>query len=103
MDLEKRSTSRFVWASFYAILIYMFAFLAIGVLALLLFGTEIEIDLLDSFGTLDGTIPIVIRVFYILILFLHLIYFNFVAKEQALVLYDELVNRSLSTHLEAKI
>ena len=38
-----------------------------------------------------------------MVLLFHIPYFFFAVKEYALVIYDEIANRSLSTHLAAKL
>ena len=68
-----------------------------------MFGSKISTDLLSNLAYRDGTVSILMRVAYCFILLLHLPYFFFSIKEYALVIIDELINRSLSTHLEQKM
>ena len=87
----------------WATLIYTFAFTAVGIIALLMFGSEIKSDFLQNMATRTGSISLFIRTTYCFILLLHIPYFFFSVKEYALVMYDEFFNRSLSTHLEEKL
>jgi len=73
------------------------------VCALLLFGSEVNPDLLVNFGTTPGGVSLFIRISYCAVLLFHIPYFTFAVKEYVLVMFDEIVNRSLSTHLEAKL
>ena len=60
-------------------------------------------DLLDNLASRKSGVSIFLRTVYCLILLFHLPYIFFTLKEYALVVYDELANRSLSTRLEAKL
>ncbi len=51
----------------------------------------------------EGAISVIIRTVYIMVLLMHIPYFFFTTKEYVLVIYDELLNRSLSNHLETKL
>ena len=103
VELEKRSTQRYAWASFWSTLIYSLAFLTTGICAVLLFGSDVKADFLTNLGTRSGTISVFIRATYCLCLLFHIPYFTLTIKEYILVLYDEIINRSLSTHLENKL
>lgn len=102
-ELEKRSTERYAWASIISTMIYSASFLMVSVCGLLLFGSSIKADLLQNIATKDGAISIFLRSTYCLVLLFHIPYFFFAVKEYALVIYDEIANRSLSTHLAAKL
>ena len=103
VELEKRSTQRYAWASFWSTLIYTMAFIATGISAVLLFGSDVKADFLQNLGTRSGNISIFIRVTYCFCLLFHIPYFSLTIKEYILVIFDEVVNRSLSTHLENKL
>lgn len=75
----------------------------VSICGLLLFGSAIKADLLQNIATKDGAISIFLRSTYCMVLLFHIPYFFFAVKEYALVIYDEIANRSLSTHLAAKL
>ena len=50
-----------------------------------------------------GKVSIFIRLSYSFLMLLHIPYFFFSVKEYVLVLYDEVMNRSMSQHLEQKL
>ena len=102
-ELEKRSTERYAWASILSTMIYSASFLMVSICGLLLFGSAIKADLLQNIATKDGAISIFLRSTYCMVLLFHIPYFFFAVKEYALVIYDEIANRSLSTHLAAKL
>ena len=52
---------------------------------------------------MPGYLSVIIRIVYSSVLLFHIPYFIFTCKEYVLVIYDELVNRSLSQNLEAKL
>lgn len=102
-ELEKRSNDRFCRVSFFSTLIYTIGFIIVGVCGLLLFGSEIKPDLLENVGKRPGIISIFIRISYCAVLLIQIPYYAFTVKEYTLVMLDEILNRSLSTHLEAKL
>ena len=102
-ELEQRSTDRFASASIWSTLMNNVAFVVTGVAGLLIFGRSTSPDILENIATRPGQISLAIRVLYILVLLFHIPYILFATKENVLVVYDELANRSLSTHLEEKL
>ena len=103
VELEKRSTERYAWSSALSTLMYSIAFLSVSICGLLLFGSNLKADLLQNLAEKEGSLSIFLRSTYCLVLLFHIPYFFFSIKEYALVLYDEIANKSLSTHLEAKL
>ena len=102
-ELERRSTERMGWANLWSILIYTSCFLITGITGTLLFGSDIESDFLASIATRAGTVSMFIRASFCVVLIFHIPYFFFGCKEFVLVIYDEIVDRSLSTHLSMKL
>lgn len=102
-ELEKRSTERFSYVSLISVGILNTAYLATAVCGVLLFGSATSPDLLENIATKTGSISLVIRLTYIVVLLFHIPYVFFATKEYTLVMYDEVLNRSLSTHLEEKL
>ena len=49
---------------------------------------------------MSGNVSILIRLSYSFLMLLHIPYFFFSIKEYVLVLFDEIMNRSMSQHLE---
>ena len=103
VELEKRSSERYAWSSIWATLIYSVAFLMVSICGLLLFGSSLKADFLQNIATKEGSISIFLRSTYCLVLLFHIPYFFFSIKEYTLVIFDEIANKSLSTHLEAKL
>ena len=103
VELEKRSSERYAWSSIWATVMYSVAFLMVSICGLLLFGSKLRADFLQNIATKDGSISIFLRTTYCIVLLFHIPYFFFSIKEYSLVIFDEIVNRSLSTHLEAKL
>ena len=52
---------------------------------------------------MSGKVSIFIRLSYSFLMLLHIPYFFFSIKEYVLVLFDEIMNRSMSQHLEQKL
>ena len=52
---------------------------------------------------MPGKVSIFIRLSYSFLMLLHIPYFFFSIKEYVLVLFDEIMNRSMSQHLEQKL
>lgn len=102
-ELEKRSTERYSLASWISTLIYTSLFIFIGVVAMLLFGSDLEPEFLLNMAEREGNVSIFCRFSYCIVLAFHIPYFFFSCKEFLLVVYDEMTNRSLSTKLEAKL
>ena len=103
VELENRTNERFSWVSINCIVIYTLAIVTTGIISVLLFGKSLRPDLLDSLATKKSGVSIFLRTVYCIILLFHLPYIFFTLKEYALVMYDEIANRSLSTRLEAKL
>ena len=103
VELENRSTERMARANAYTLLIYSFIFIATGTMGLLMFQSDIDTDILVSLATRRGVVPLVIRSSFCILLMIHIPYYFFTMKEYTLVLYDEIANRALSTHLELKL
>jgi len=99
VELEDKSNVRFAWSSFWSLVIYSFALISTGVIGVLIFGKEVRPDFLANISTRKGGVSVLIRTVYCFVLLFHLPYVFFTAKEYTLVMYDEIMNRSLSTHL----
>ena len=102
-ELENRSTARYATASIISTSIYTAAFIIVGICGCLMFGDKVLSGFLINIGSRDGTISIFIRATYCVVLLFHIPYFFCTIKEYALVVYDEIASRSLSTHLETKL
>ena len=102
VELEKRSNSRFAKSSAIALTIYSVALILTGIVAVFLFGKALKPDLLDNLATKSSGVSVFLRTVYCFILLFHLPYIFFTLKEYTLVMYDEIMNKSLSTQLELK-
>ena len=102
-ELENRNIARFSLVSLWMTLIYTIALLSIATIAVLLFGGSLEPDMLENLVARPGRLSVFMRTVYCLILLLHVQYYSFAIKEYCLVVYDEIVNRSISTTVEAKL
>ena len=101
--MEKRSNAKFVKASAYALLICCVAYVAMGLICMSMFGAKTESDVMLNFASKPGVVSITVRLIFSAMLLIHIPFLIFPTKEIALVLHDEVVNKSLSTHLEAKL
>lgn len=79
------------------------AFVGTGLCGLFLFGADLKADFLLNMSTRPGTISVLCRISYCLILICHIPYFFFMVKEYFLVMYDETLNQSLSKKLCARM
>jgi amino acid permease len=102
-ELENRSFERYSKASCISTLLYTSVFIFTGVVAMLLFGSDIEADFLVNLADREGNVSVFCRVSYCVVLAFHIPYFFFSSKEMCLVIYDEIQNRSMSTRMEAKL
>ena len=97
IELKKRSNSRFAQASIWSILIESFMYMGIGLIAVLMFGpANIKPDILENMAMREGSLSLVIRGIFSLLLIFDVPFIFFATKEQSLVMHDELVNKSLS-------
>ena len=97
VELNARSNARFAKASAQSIIIETIAYLAIGLVGILIFGVEqLKPDILDNMAMRDGAISLLIRFIFCLLLIFDVPFLFFATKEQSLVLHDEIVNGSLS-------
>ena len=103
VELENRSNWRFENASLLALSISTIAYVVTGLTGALLFGSTITPDLLTNIGSKSTGLSIFVRTIYVLLLLFHLPYIFFTVKEYTLVMYDELMSRSLTTNLENKL
>lgn len=102
-ELEKKSQERFAVASFSAASIFALVFILIGVGGVIMFGSDIDSNILLNMGDIEGVASVTSRLIYIFILMCQIPYFFFTVKEYTLVMYDEFMTRSMSQHLEAKL
>ena len=102
-ELEHRTRDRFAKASLLSRVLYTLAFLTVGIVGVLMFGSKIDADLLVSLTEVPGKVSAFCRVSFVFVLMCHIPYFFFTCKEYALVIYDEIANRSMSQRLEAKL
>ena len=103
VELENRSNWRFEKASLLSLSIYTTVLVVTGLTGALLFGSTITPDLLTNLGSESTRLSIFVRTIYVLLLLFHLPYIFFTVKEYALVMYDELMSKSLTTNLENKL
>lgn len=103
VSLEKRSTERYAQAWIGWVISNTVILACVGISAAWMFGEKIDADLLKSLNDKEGNISIFIRASYIILLNFHIPYYFFACKEYVLVLFDELLYRSLSQNLEAKL
>jgi len=102
-ELEKRSTERFSQVSVLSTLIYSIMYFSMGMVGVFLFGSETKVNFLLNLSEDKGSISVFCRTIYIFLLMCHVPYLFFPTKEYLLVLYDEIMSRSLSNKLEAKL
>ena len=95
-ELENRSNERFACSSLTSIIIYTVALLSTGTISVFLFGKDIKPDLLDNLADRPSGVSVFLRTVYCFILLFHLPYIFFTVKEYVLVMYDEILSRSLS-------
>ena len=97
IELSDRSNFRFAQASIISILIETFMYMGIGLVAVVMFGPDnLKPDMLENMAMREGSLSLVIRGIFSLLLIFDVPFIFFATKEQSLVLHDELVNKSLS-------
>jgi len=95
--MKNRSNTRFSYASIWSILVETFAYIFIGIVAILMFGPEdIKPDMLENLAERPGAFSLLIRAIFCLLLIFDIPFIFYATKVQSLVLHDEIVNRSLS-------
>lgn len=102
-QLEKKSTARFSKASAITIIICLFAYTALGVLCLLMFGSELESSFLHNMSRKPGYASLCIRLVFAGLLLVHIPYIFLPAKECILLIYFEHKQKFLSSHLDQKL
>jgi amino acid permease len=87
------------WYSFVSV-----AYLAfIGITQVCSFGAETKTDVLLNFGEFGGFSSYLVRCMFAVVLFTHIPYVFFPAKESGLVFVDEINRKSISSQLAARI
>lgn len=78
--------------------------MGIGLVAVVMFGPDnLKPDMLENMAMREGSLSLVIRGIFSLLLIFDVPFIFFATKEQSLVLHDELVNKSLSRLTEESI
>ena len=103
VELQKRSTEKFLVSAGWSIAVCCFAYLCMGMFCVGIFGHNIDSDLLLSFGTLPGGVSIFLRLVFSILLMIHIPFVFMPTREFALVIHDEIMRKSLSSHLEKKL
>lgn len=78
-------------------------YVATSIVALLKFGTDLKGNILENVSDLDGAIPIIISIIFLLIAMMHIPIVLFVGKEAVLIIIDEIMRKSYSTLPRATI
>ena len=102
-ELEKRTSRRYGTVSIVSTTMYGGTFAITAIIGVLMFGKDVDPDLLSNIAKIPGRVSVMLRVAYCFILLFHIPYYFFTVKEYTLVIFDELFNRSMSTHLEQKL
>ena len=75
-----------------------------GFIAILMFGPdELKPDILQNIAKHEGSLSVLIRVVFIVLLILDVPFLFYATKEQSLVMHNEIVNRSISRLTKKKI
>lgn len=81
----------------------MTVYVAASVVALLKFGTDLKGNVLENVSDLDGALPIVVDIVFLLIAMMHVPIVLFVGKESVLIIIDEFMRKSYSNAPRAAI
>ena len=98
-----KSTHRFSISAGIAQAFCAVVYIALGLLCLAMFGSELQSNVLLNMSTRPGYASIFLRLIFSLVLVTHIPYIFFTVKEAYLVLIDEIWHNSVSEKLEAKI
>ena len=101
--MQDKSTDRFLISSGITLVFCAFVYIALGLICLAMFGSELQSNVLLNMSTRPGYASIFIRLIFSLVLVAHIPYVFFSVKEAYLVLIDEIWHKSVSEKLEAKI
>jgi len=102
-ELEQRSNDRFEKASLISTVMYTFSYIVCAFSGVIMFGDAVDPNFLMNVSSLSGSMSVFCRTSYCFVLMFHIPYFFFTIKEYILVLYDEILDRSLSMKLEVKL
>ena len=103
VELKSRSNWKFMQASIAAALFMFFSCSFLGICGSVMFGDDVDADFLRNLEQREGTVFIICRISFCLVLIVHVPYIFYAAKECLLVSYDEIVNGSLSKKIDAKL
>ena len=77
--------------------------IAVSVVALLKFGTYLKGNVLENVSDLDGALPVIVDITFLLITTMHVPIVLFVGKESVLIIIDEIMRKSYSNTPRAAI
>lgn len=103
-ELKNRTNARFSVASGWSHLVETFAYISIGLIAIVMFGPEsIKPDMLENLAERPGFFSLLTRAIFCLLLIFDVPFLFFATKVQSLVLHNEVVNQSIEKQMEAKL
>ena len=95
-EMKRKSNARFGISSFISISLVALIFIAVAILGVYLFGESLTEDILTNMAQRKGSLSAILRSVFSVVLLLNVQFMFFAAKEQSLVLHDEIQNRSIS-------
>jgi len=101
--MQDKSTDKFLISSVINLVFCALVYTTLGLICLVMFGSELQSNVLLNMSTRPGYASILIRLIFSLVLTAHIPYIFFIVKESYLVLIDEIWHRSVSEKLEAII
>ena len=78
-------------------------YISLGILAIFIYGSEIEKSVLTNVNLEEDIFSYIIRVAFMIVLACHIPYIFFVLKESLLIVVDEARNKSMSKDLYQRI
>ena len=91
-------------ASKISIFIEVLAYGALAFIAILVFGqNKLKSDLMENLASRPGALSITLRIVFCFLLMFNVPFKFFTAKQQSLVLHDEIVNHSMSKQIDKSI
>lgn len=68
-----------------------------------MFGSNVKSDVLLNFANQPGYTSIIVRIVFSILLLIHIPFMFMPTREFILVMHDEIMRKSLSSHLENKL
>lgn len=102
-SLKKPTIANGMKAAIEVTLFCFFIYNVVAIIAFRLYGHDIKSNMLLNIGDESGALPIILKVLFLIIAFMHIPIIFFVAKESVLIVFFNMIKKSKRTKKEESI